>query len=71
MESDVSYFRRRASDERSIAMQTRLTEARQAHLELAERYEDRVRAISGVEQHFGTESADGPLRRAENRVSDM
>jgi hypothetical protein len=63
MESDVSYFRRRASDERSAAMQARLVQARQAHLELAERYEDLVRAITGTDQQLGIGTADDPLRR--------
>ena len=69
MESDASYFRRRASEERSAAMQARQTVAREAHLELAERYEDLVRAITGTEQRFGIETADDPLRRAVNRIS--
>jgi hypothetical protein len=61
MDSDVSYFRLRASEERSAAKQTRLAKARQAHLELAERYEDLVRAITGSEQHLGIGSPDDPL----------
>jgi hypothetical protein len=68
MESDVSYFRRRASEERSAAMQARHAQARHAHLELAERYEDLVRAITGAEQHLGIGSADDPLPRAADRI---
>lgn len=70
MESDVSYFRRRASEERSAAMQARHTEAREAHLQLAERYEELVRAITGAEQRLGIGTADDPLRRAVSRISD-
>ena len=45
MESDVAYFRRRASDERTAALAARRKDAREAHTALAERYEDLVRAI--------------------------
>lgn len=45
MESDVAYFRRRASDERTAALAAREKAAREAHTALAERYEDLVRAI--------------------------
>lgn len=69
MESDTSYFRGRALEERSAAMQARHTEARQAHLELAERYEDLVRAITGAEKSLSIGAADDPLR-AVDRVSD-
>lgn len=71
MESDISYFRRRASDERSAAMQARQSDAREAHLELAQRYEDLVRAIAESEQRFGIGTADDPLRRALNRFTDI
>lgn len=50
MESDLAYFRRRASDERSAALQARDAAAREAHVQLAERYEDLVRAIAEREQ---------------------
>lgn len=46
MESDISYFRRRCSEERTAALQSRDSETRKSHLELAERYEDLVRAMS-------------------------
>lgn len=45
MESDVAYFRRRASDERTAALAARHKDAREAHTAMAERYEDLVRAI--------------------------
>jgi hypothetical protein len=46
MQSDLSYFRRRASEERTAALQARHPKARQAHLELAARYEERVREMT-------------------------
>ncbi len=69
MESDVSYFRRRASEERSAALEARQTVAREAHLDLANRYEDLVRAITGAEQRHGIEPGDNPLHEAANRIS--
>ena len=56
MESDVRYFTRRASEERAAAFQARLSEARQVHAEMAERYEDLVREMTKQEQHLGQES---------------
>ena len=53
MESDTQYFRRRASDERSTALQARDARVRKAHLEMASRYEDLVRAIGAHEQRLG------------------
>jgi hypothetical protein len=50
MESDASYFRRRASKERSAALQAKNLHARHSHLEMAERYEDLVRAMAKPEQ---------------------
>lgn len=42
-------------------MQARHSEARQAHLELADRYEDLVRAMTAAEQHLGIATAGDPL----------
>lgn len=50
MESDLAYFRRRASEERTAALEARHADARLAHLQIAERYEDLVRAIAAREQ---------------------
>jgi hypothetical protein len=50
METDTEYFRRRASEERTAALQARDSRARGAHIELAERYEDLVRGIAGHER---------------------
>jgi len=55
MESDTIYFRRRASEERTAALNTRHLRARQAHLEMAARYEDLVRAIVARERHLELE----------------
>jgi hypothetical protein len=72
MESDLAYFRRRASEERTAALNARTTNARRAHVDLAERYEDLVRAIAAREEEFdvslvtnsriaeGTGSISGP-----------
>ena len=53
VESDAVYFARRASEERSAALQARDARARQAHVELAERYEDLVRAITARDRDLG------------------
>ena len=41
--ADVSYNRQRASEERTAALQSKDARARRVHVELAERYEERVR----------------------------
>ena len=43
MESNDSYFRRRATEEKAAALKSLHTEARQRHLEMAKRYEDLTR----------------------------
>jgi pyridoxine/pyridoxamine 5'-phosphate oxidase len=45
MEADHEYFARRAREERTGAEAAGSSEARAAHLELAERYDDLARAI--------------------------
>lgn len=45
MEGDASYFSRRASEERAAAMRAAHTAARQAHLDMARRYEEFATAI--------------------------
>lgn len=57
MESDTEYFRRRASEERTAALQARDSRARDAHLEMADRYEDLVRGITGHGQAAGLQFA--------------
>ena len=44
--SDLSYFRRRASEERTAALNSRDPRVRQAHVQMAERYEERVRGMT-------------------------
>lgn len=46
MQSDLSYYRRRASEERTAALQSRHLGVRRAHVEMAKRYEERVRRLS-------------------------
>lgn len=53
MESDLVYFRRRASEERTAALQARHPRARQTHIAMAERYEDLVRAITARDRELG------------------
>jgi hypothetical protein len=49
VESDAVHFLNRASEERTAALHARHPGARQKHLSMAERYEDRVRAIASRE----------------------
>jgi hypothetical protein len=44
-ESDATYFRRRAGEERAAAAKASSDEARYAHLEMAQRYAELARAI--------------------------
>ena len=46
MTSDLSYYRRRASEERTAALNSRDLRVRRVHIEMAERYEDRVRGMA-------------------------
>lgn len=46
MTSDLSYYRRRASEERTAALNSRDQRVRRAHVEMAERYEERVRSMA-------------------------
>lgn len=62
MESDLVYLRRRASEERTAALGARDPDVRQAHVQMAERYEDLVRGISARERFLGLEP-DRPLTR--------
>ena len=58
MEGDTAYFRRRASDERSAAMKAPHQRAREAHLELAGRYDDLANAIEGRARYLGIAQKD-------------
>jgi hypothetical protein len=44
--NDLSYYRRRASEERTAALNSRDARVRGVHSELAERYEERVRGMA-------------------------
>ena len=44
--NDLSYFRKRASEERTAALNARDPRVRRAHVHMAEAYEDRVRAMT-------------------------
>ena len=48
MEADLVYFSRRAAEEKAAAASADHPTARQAHLDLADRYEDLARTISEV-----------------------
>lgn len=52
MPNDLSYFLKRASDERTAALHARDARARKAHLEMAERYEERVREITAKQERI-------------------
>lgn len=58
MESDLAYFRRRASEERTAALQAKHLQVRKAHAQLAERYEDLVRALADSERLLEERIAD-------------
>jgi hypothetical protein len=55
LEGDAAYFRRRAAEERSVALTTQDDRVRQVHLDMAQRYEDLGRAILMFERHTGHE----------------
>lgn len=44
--NDLSYFRRRASEERTAALNARDPRVLRVHVEMAERYEERVREMA-------------------------
>jgi hypothetical protein len=46
MQSDLSYFQRRASEERTAALGARYPRVRHIHLEMAALYEERVRGMA-------------------------
>lgn len=50
MQTDLSYFLKRASEERTAALHVRNPSARHAHVELAERYEERVRNLAARQE---------------------
>ena len=46
MTNDLSYFLKRASEERTAAIHARDPRARHAHTDMAQRYEERVREMT-------------------------
>ena len=46
MQTDLSYYRKRASEERTAALNARHVSVRRVHVELAQLYEDRVRTMT-------------------------
>ena len=46
MMNDYSYFLKRASDERTAAIHARDPRVRKVHLDMAERYEERIREMT-------------------------
>jgi hypothetical protein len=51
MEADVTYFNRRAAEERAAAMASADLRVRQVHLDMAERYQDLANGIA-ARNHF-------------------
>jgi hypothetical protein len=52
LESETVYFLNRASEERTLALHARHSDARRKHLHNAEGFEKRVRAIAGHGQRY-------------------
>ena len=52
-ESDESYLRRRAVEERAKALDALHPKVRQVHLDMAARYDDLARAIETFDRHLG------------------
>jgi hypothetical protein len=64
MDGDAAYLIRRASEERAAAMRATHPNARQSHLELADRYQEMADAIVAREQLLsvrGEDDSAGPL----------
>ena len=58
MHKDLSYYRRRASEERTAALYARHPHVRKVHLELAERYEERVRGLTVQREQLCVQSLE-------------
>jgi len=58
MEGDTVYFRQRASDERAAAMKASHPGARDAHLQLAGRYDELANASERRERYVGIDQED-------------
>jgi hypothetical protein len=53
MEGDVDYFAARASEERRLATKATHPQARDAHLQMAERYKELATRISARQRKLG------------------
>ncbi len=71
MDTDTAYFRRRASEERTAALQARDWPVRAAHLEMAQRYEDLVRGIVRYEKFLGLNSAKAAVVWSPGAFDDL
>ena len=58
MESDATYFRRRATEEKAAALKALHPQARQNHLKMAEGYDDLASAIAGGHECLGLSPID-------------
>ena len=56
MQGDAVYFRRRATEERAAAGIAAHPAARQAHIDMAERYEDMSKSIAAREAQLGLDT---------------
>jgi hypothetical protein len=56
MKGDSAYFGERASQERAAAMRAANLQAREAHLELAKRYDELAGALVSHEAALGSQS---------------
>ena len=56
MEGDVLYFSRRAKEARAAAMKAASSAARDAHLDMAARYEELAESIAAREQYLGLDA---------------
>ncbi len=63
MEGDIDYFARRATEEKAAANSAEHALARQAHLDLAERYDDLANSFAADEQRLGIGLSDSNVVR--------
>jgi hypothetical protein len=57
MTGDAAYFAERARQERAAAIQTANLQAREAHLEMARRYDELAHALGSPEPVLGSQAA--------------
>jgi hypothetical protein len=57
MKGDATYFGERARQERAAAMKAASLPAREAHLELAKRYDELATALVSHESQLGSQAA--------------